>query len=148
MRALFGRFATGRFAAGLLVLRIVLGSGIAAHGFQKFQAGPFSWFGPGGIPWPMQGLATLAEFGGGLGIAFGLVTPLAAFGVLCAMCFAMFKVHLPAHEPYVSLSGGPNYELCAHYLVAALAVLLAGPGVCSLDYLLFGRRWHANPYAP
>ena len=148
MRHLFGPFLTGRAAAGLLVIRLLFGLGIAAHGFQKLQAGPFSWFGPGGLPWPMQGLATLAELGGGIGITLGLVTPLAAFGVLCAMCFAMFKVHLPAHEPYVSLSNGPSYELCAHYLAAALAVLLAGPGACSLDCLLFGRRWRANPGAP
>ena len=148
MRTLFGPFATGRAAAALLIIRLVFGLGIAAHGFQKFQAGPFSWFGPGGIPWPLQGLATLGELGGGVGIMLGLLTPLAAFGVFCTMSFAMLKVHLPAHEPYVSLSNGPAYEMCAHYLAVAIAILVAGPGVCSLDYLLFGRHWRANRTVP
>ena len=148
MRTLFGPFVAGRAAAGLLLIRFVFGLGIAAHGFQKFRAGPFHWYAPGGIPWPLQGLATLGELGGGLGILCGLLTPLAAFGVLCTMGFAMYKVHLPAHEPYVSLTNGASYEMCAHYLAAALALLVTGPGACSLDYLLFGRRWCANPYAP
>ena len=144
MRTLFGPFATGRAAAGLLVIRLVFGLGIAAHGLQKYLAGWTHWYAPGGIPEPMQALAMVAEFGGGLGIMAGMLTPLAASGVVCTMSFAMYKVHLPAHEPYVSLTNGPAYEMCAHYLAVAIAILVTGPGVCSLDYLLFGRRRRAD----
>ncbi len=158
MRHLFGPFLTGRAAAGLLIFRLVFGLGIASHGFQKATShgydhlgtGWLTWFEPAGsIPMPLQGLATLAELAGGLGIMVGFITPLAAFGVFFAMTFAMFKVHLPAHEVYVSLTGGPNYEMCLHYLIFGLVVLITGPGVVSLDYLFFGRRWRrTNPYAP
>src|SRR5262249_22033097 len=70
---------------GLLVLRLVLGLTLAAHGSQKL----FGWFGGYGIagtggyfeqlgfrPGKVQAvLAGLSEFGGGLGVAAGPATP-------------------------------------------------------------------------
>ena len=148
MHKLFGPFPTGRVAAGLLVARLIFGLGIALHGYQKYTAGVFSWFGPGGIPAPLQGLATCTEFFGGVGIMLGLLTPLSALAVLGTMTVAMLKVHLPAGSPYVSLTNGPSYELAGHYLAYVVALLLTGPGAWSLDYLAFGRLLRRNAYAP
>src|SRR6266849_9642196 len=76
---------------GLLILRLVVGLTIAAHGAQKL----FGWFGGPGFTKTAQGmqkqgfnptwfwtsLVILGEFGGGLSVAFGFLTPLGAAGI-------------------------------------------------------------------
>src|SRR3977135_2029520 len=74
----------------LTILRVVLGVVFFAHGAQKM----LGWFGGYGfhgtlgfftgvlhIPTPFAVLAILAEFFGGLGLIFGLLTRVAAFGM-------------------------------------------------------------------
>ncbi|MBI3652686.1 MAG: DoxX family protein [Acidobacteria bacterium] len=110
------------------------------HGWGKLQK-PFGWMpSDAGIPGFLQALATLSEFGGGLALIIGLLTPLAAFGIACNMLVAIFGVHLKAGQPFVALSGGPSYELAAAYLSVALLMIFAGPGKISLDALIFGSR--------
>ena len=150
---IFGNFVRGRGAAGLLVVRLVFGLGIMLHGWQKIQSdgGPFGWMPPNAhVPGFFQGLATLAEFGGGLGIILGLLTPLVALGLICNMLVALFMVHLPNGHPFVGGHGGPSFEPAAGYLVVALLLLLTGPGSWSLDALLVGtifrrRNTTSNP---
>ena len=138
MNWIFGSFVRGRGAAGLLIVRLVFGLGIMLHGWQKIQSdgGPFAWMGPKSpVPGFFQGLATLAEFGGGLGIILGLLTPLVALGLICNMLVALFMVHLPNGHPFVGGHGGPSFEPAAGYLAVALLLLLSGPGSLSLDAL-------------
>src|SRR5262245_3700726 len=74
---IFGSFVGGRAAWGLLVVRVVFGLGIAQHGWSKIQH-PFNWMGPDApVPAFLQFLAALSEFGGGIALIFGLLTPLA-----------------------------------------------------------------------
>lgn len=140
MKKIFGDFFGGRTALGLLVVRLIAGLGMMFHGWGKIQK-PFSWMPPDApVPGFLQALAALSEFGGGLALILGLLTPLAAFGIACTMAFAVFAVHVKAGHPFVATSGGPSYELAAIYLASALLLLLAGPGKYSLDALLFGAK--------
>src|SRR4051812_49773473 len=88
---------------GLLLLRIVCGLTISAHGAQKL----FGWFGGHGVRGtagffenlgyrPAVLLAVLAGLGEASGVlfAFGLLTPLAAVGVATVMFNAIARVHL------------------------------------------------------
>jgi putative oxidoreductase len=109
------------------------------HGWQKIQSdgGPMGWMGPEShVPAFFQGLATMAEFSGGLGITVGLLTPLAALGLICNMLVALFMVHFPAHHSFVGGHGKPSFEPAAGYLAVALLLFFAGPGAWSLDALL------------
>ena len=88
---------------GLLVLRLVVGPVIAAHGAQKL----FGWFGGYGIagtggffesigfrPGRLAAFAAGAsEFIGGLLIALGLFGPLGPAAVLAVMVVAAVSVH-------------------------------------------------------
>lgn len=143
MNRIFGTFVTGRGAIGLLILRLVFGAGLMLHGLPKIRT-PFSWMnamaGDAAPPGILQALAALAEFGGGLALILGLLTPLAAFGVTCVMLFAVVLVHMSAGHPFVAARGGPSYEPAAGYLAVALLMLITGPGSLSLDHLIFGRR--------
>src|SRR5690242_20930358 len=87
---------------GLLVLRLVVGLTFAAHGAQK----AFGWWhGPGWIGWqnaigrmgfrPISLFAVLsiaAELVGGLGVAFGIVTPFAAAILVAQSVVIVVKV--------------------------------------------------------
>jgi len=109
------------------------------HGWQKI-GNPFHWMDKMGSapPWFLQGLAVLAEVGGGAALVVGLLTPLAALGLVCDMAYALFLVHLPKGDPFVApAASGGSYERALVYLAAALAVILTGPGRYSLDALLF-----------
>ena len=149
MYQLFGPFAAGRTALGLLIIRIGFGIGIAEHGWGKIQH-PFSWMNhmPAPAPGWLQFLAALSEFGGGLAMIVGLLTPLAMFGLLCTMGYAMLHVSFPKGQPYVNPMGGPSYELAGHYFIVALGLLIGGPGALSVDAFLFNRPVATTAYTP
>ena len=111
-------------AVGLLLLRVVAGAYFISHGWGKIQH-PFSWGASMGIPPLFQGLAALAEFGGGIAWILGLLTPLASLGLACTMAvaFSMSKA-----------------ELAAVYFCVAVLLLLAGPGRFSADAYVFREK--------
>lgn len=141
MRRFFPTFISGWGAATLLVVRVVMGVAFILHGWPKIQ-NPMGWMnamGGEGVPSFLQALAALAEFGGGIALLLGLLTPLAALGIVCQMLGALFMVHFPMGHPFVSATGGPSYELPLVYLALAILLLVMGPGRWSFDALLFGR---------
>jgi putative oxidoreductase len=133
-------------ALGLLILRLGVGLIVAGHGAQKL----FGWWGgPGMNGWtqtvtklrirpaqPWAWVAALAEFGGGLFLALGLLTPLAALAIAGSMLVAIATVHLS--RGFWIGKGGYEYNLALLAAVAALA--LTGPGAYSLDQA-FGIRF-------
>ena len=143
MHRVFPPFISGIGAFGLLVLRIVTGLAFTMHGWGKIQSpgGPFHWMDqmPDAPPGPVQALAVLAEFGGGIALIVGFLTPLAAFLIAGTMTVALAKVHLPHGDPFVSV-GGPSFEPAAGYLAQMIMFLLVGPGMLSVDALLFGKK--------
>jgi putative oxidoreductase len=125
--------------AGLLLIRVVVGLTFAAHGAQK----AFGWWGgPGWDRWrgamsamgfrPASLFAVLsigAELVGGLCLALGLLTPLAA-AVLAAQSVVMIvKVHAP--RGFWNRREGVEFPLAL--AAAAGAIELTGPGGASLD---------------
>lgn len=139
MHRIFPPFVSGIGAYGLLVLRIVTGAAFVMHGWGKLQMGPFNWMGPEGPPAPIQALAVFAEFGGGIALILGLLTPVAAFLIAGTMVVDLAMVHLPAGHPFVG-QGGPSLEPAAGYLAQMIMFLLVGPGTLSADACLFGRK--------
>jgi len=126
--------------AALLLIRIVAGLAFTIHGWGKIQ-NPFGWMGPDAFaPGFFQALAAVSEFGGGLAWILGLLTPLASFGIACTMAVAFSYHAFMRGDPFVSMTGGPAFELAALYFSLALLLMAAGPGRFSLDQRLFGPR--------
>ncbi|MBJ6638666.1 DoxX family protein [Streptomyces sp. DHE7-1] len=130
--------------AGLLLIRLAFGLLMAAHGAQKL----FGLFGGPGLTATGRGFAGLgyrpgrlyavigglSEFLGGLGLAVGLLTPLAAAALIGVMINAMVTV-TGAHGLWEA-DGGVEYSVCI--AVVALGVAATGPGRLAADRLF---RW-------
>lgn len=129
--------ASKNYSVAITVLRLIAGIAMMYHGWGKIQ-NPMSWMGAeSNVPSILQALAAISEFFGGLFIAIGLLSPLAAFGILSTMAYAIYKHAIISGHPFV---GKPSYELAALYFAIALLIILAGVGKISLDYLLFGKK--------
>jgi putative oxidoreductase len=124
---------------GLLVLRIIMGAAFILHGWPKIQ-NPTAWL-PATNPTPaiFQAMAAVAEFGGGIALVLGVLTRVAAIGLLITMAVAIFTFHLPQSHAFVTLDGSPSWELAGIYCACSLLLLFSGGGRFSLDALLFGR---------
>ncbi len=123
----------------LLFTRLVAGAAFMLHGWGKIQH-PFNWMDPQAFaPAPLQALAALSEFGGGLALILGLLTPLGAFGIACTMAVAFGMHTFMRGDPFVS-TGGPSSEPAAVYFCLAVLFIALGPGRFSLDAKLFGPR--------
>lgn len=80
---------------------------------------------------PLAWFVAVTEFGGGLALALGLLTRLAAFGLLAIMGVAVWKVHW---QNGLFLPGGFEYNLMIG--AACLALILMGGGAVALDRLV------------
>jgi len=146
---------------GLLLLRIVAGITLAAHGYPKLFGGPgkqphpllartmgpnypaaLERSGPGfvaglqrmGVPYPeiAAKASGLTEFAGGLALAAGLLTRPVSFAAAFNMGVATWKAHWKN-----GFYGQGGFEFPLLLGTAALTIGLTGPGAISLDALLF-----------
>jgi putative oxidoreductase len=136
---------------GPLVIRLALGVIFFAHGAQKMLgwwggagfSGTVDAFTKGGMPAPLAMLVIAAEFFGGLGVFFGCLTRIAAFGIGCVMVGAIRTVHLK-NGFFLNLMNLPGRGNGIEYNVALLAMavslILTGAGPLSIDALWGGKR--------
>jgi putative oxidoreductase len=131
---------------GLLLIRLTFGLLMAGHGTQKL----FGILGGHGLDATAEAFAAfgyhparllavvggLSEFLGGLGLALGFLTPLAAAALIGVMINAMVRVTGP--RGLWETQGGVEYSVCI--AVVALAVAGIGPGRLALDrFFPWGR---------
>jgi putative oxidoreductase len=120
----------------LLLVRLTVGIGLAAHGYAKFFsggkiAGTARWFDSIGMrPGKVHALiAASSEIIVGLLIAAGLLTSFAAMGYVALMAVAHWTVHRA--NGFFIIKEGWEYV----FVLAMVAVTIAtiGPGEWSLD---------------
>jgi putative oxidoreductase len=148
---------------GLLLLRLTAGVILVAHGYPKLFGGPgktphpllartmgtnypgaVERSGPGfvaglekmGIPYPELAATAsgLAEFGGGLALAAGLMTRPVALATAFNMAVAVWSHRAKGFYG----QGGFEFPLLLGASTVALG--LTGPGAISIDAILSGRR--------
>lgn len=130
---------------GLLVIRVTYGVFLAYHGYNKFfnggkLPGTARWFDSIGMRWPalQARLAASTEVGAGLLFAAGLVTPLAAAGMIGVMLVAIVTTHWKVG--FFINRPGQGWEYCASIAITAFGVAAIGPGRASLDHAI-GWDW-------
>ena len=143
----------------LLALRLLLCGVMFPHAAQKL----FGWWGGYGlhatingftthmgIPLVFAWLAVAAELLGSLGLIVGLLTRVAALGIGVVMVVAVVMVH-GANGFFMNWAGnqkGEGFEYHLLAIAAALALMIDGGGVASLDRALGGDRMALPARAP
>lgn len=133
------REAASPFA--VLVLRLALGSIMAAHGWMKVHHGMLHHvhsIQSLGMPAWLAYASAWAEFGGGILVLIGLLTRIASLAILVTMLVAIVKVHL--HNGLVSHPGKAGYEFPLALGAMALALVLLGDGPLAAGWLFAGHR--------
>ena len=143
-----GLFAT-KGGVSALILRLVLGFVMFAHGSQKV----LGWFGGTTLPvtlnmftekmhmpLPLALLVIAAEFLGGLGLIVGLLTRIAAFGILCDMVGAIALVHwkFGLFMNWFGKQPGEGFEYHLLVIAICIALIILGAGAVSLDGAIAG----------
>ena len=138
MAGMFEGVAARTFAP--LVLRAALAAVFIYHGLEKIrpEAG-FGWSWANEMPGapdvlikapPLQLLVAWGELLGGVAVALGILTRVAALGLIIIMCGAIFTY---TGQHGFSAAGQSGYEYNFVLILVCLALLLAGPGTFSLD---------------
>ena len=136
-----------------LIIRVSLGAVIFPHGAMKL----FGWFGGMGVSGTLEAfshyyhvpavltlLVIAAESLGALGLIVGFATRFCAFGIFCDMIGAIYLVHWP-HGFFMNWFGkqqGEGFEYHLLVIGMALALMISGGGVLSLDRLIAQRPYY------
>ena len=118
----------------LLILRVILGEIFLYHGLPKIFS-PKKRASGMGMPAFLVFLIGLAETLAALGAILGFYTEIAglliAIVMIGALCFKVFKWHVP-----FSTMKGMGWEFDLILLAAGLVLVGLGAGTISLDYML------------
>ena len=142
----------------IAIVRIVLGVVFFAHGAQM----ALGWFGGAGlqrtvrtfqenlqIPAPLALLSVAAQFLGGLGLIVGLLSRVAAFGIVIVMSVALLVIHrkFGFFMNWFGEKQGHGIEYHVLVLALGLTVMIRGAGAFSLDQVLYQHVFAQNGIA-
>jgi len=116
----------------LLVLRLVLGTIMIAHGYPKVFGGfhhHMEFVGSLGLPRWMAYLSTGTEFFGGIGIVLGVFTRYCSLAFLIEMGVVIWKVHFKN-----GMTGNGGYEFPLAMAAIGFALLCFGGGPWGFNF--------------
>jgi len=129
---------------GMFWVRLPLAASMLLHGYGKVTNLPgfIHYCDNLGIPPAFAVLGACGEFLGGLGVLFGCLSRIAAFGIACTMATAAVTRHiLPGYGYLMNWHGAlpfgtEGYEFHTLALGMALGIMFLGAGTFSVDYAL------------
>jgi putative oxidoreductase len=130
----------GQMSFALFVLRVAAGLMIAKHGYAHVWPnkikGTAAWFASMGMKPPLvqAWMASIVEMGSGALLVLGLLTPLAAAGLLGVMVVAWIIAH--RKNGFFIYNPGQGWEYVAIVSALAIAIGTLGAGRWSLDHAL------------
>jgi putative oxidoreductase len=124
----------------LVILRLATGAGLVIHGYPKAKGGRVGagqWMKTMGITPIAADLATIIEFGGGILLVVGFLTPLVGLFVVIQFGAIVLMKRTKMHAKFINMEQGkPTYEIDVLYLLLGLVFLFLGAGTYSLDHLI------------
>jgi putative oxidoreductase len=124
-----------------LLLRLALAAIFIFHGLRMVGSAETQW----GARWmqsadappaPVQLTVSWGELIGGIALAIGFLSRLAALGIIGIMAGAIYTVHWP--NGFDIQKGGFEYNFAI--IVVCLCIVLGGPGPVAVDRFLRLRR--------
>jgi uncharacterized membrane protein YphA (DoxX/SURF4 family) len=97
--------------------------------------------GPDTLPAAAQLAVAWGELLGGVALAFGFLTRIAALGIMAIMLGAVARIHW--QNGFDAQDGGFEYNFAI--MVMCLCLLLGGPGPFAIDRIFHLRRRYAPP---
>lgn len=129
----------GSFDVAVLLLRVVFGLSLVAHGLNKIRgprglAGTAAWFASTGMTHSalQARVASGTEMVAGGMLVVGLLTAGAAAATVSLMVVAIVTVHWRVGY-FIFLPNG-GWEYCAAFATVATSLAVSGPGRISLDH--------------
>ena len=119
-----------------LFLRVWVGANFVAHGYPKLgksRQQTLQWTKSLGVPVLATYLAIILEFFGGLSLIIGFIVPIVGFFIALEMIGAILLKKTKMKAPYM---GQNSYEIDITYLMLAIALIVLGAGVISVDSFL------------
>ena len=136
----------------LLIFRVGMGILFVLHGYPKLTHLKQWSKSLNNMPIFLCFIGAATMFFGGFCLIAGFLTPLAAFGILASMAFALF-LHIKGGKPFVAQdpylnppddyngpkgkAEAPSQEKAFVYVISMLVIIIFGPGLYSLDAVLF-----------
>lgn len=135
----------------LLIFRVGMGILFVLHGYPKLTHLKQWSKSLNNMPIPLCFIGAATMFLGGFCLIAGFLTPLAAFGILCCMGFALI-LHIKGGKPFVAQdpylnppdyykgpkgkAESPSQEKAFFYVISMLVIIVFGPGLYSLDAVI------------
>ena len=135
----------------LLIFRVGMGILFILHGYPKLTHLKQWSQSLNNMPIPLCFIGAATMFFGGFCLIAGFLTPLAAFGILASMAFALF-LHIKGGKPFVAQdpylnppdyykgpkgkAEAPSQEKAFVYVISMLVIIIFGPGLYSLDAVI------------
>jgi len=148
LHAWFVKAASGLQSPLLLVVRLYWGWQLATNGWGKLHNLPrvTEFFASLGLPapGPTATFVAIFEFVGGILLALGLLSRIAALGITIDMIMAYITADRAALLSFLSDPGKFYVADPYTFLFAGLLIVIFGPGKLSLDTLLARRFGETN----
>ncbi len=140
-------------SSGTLIIRVILGIIMLAHGYVKIFVYGFGGVGAAftnmGIPLAhlLGPLVAVLEFLGGLILVLGFLTRWVSLLFVIEFLVAIFKVHIPQG---FFIGKGPDgnfhygFEFPLLLLFLFISFVITGPGKYSIDYILSKGKKNTN----
>ena len=134
-------------SVALLIFRVALGICFIVHGLGKLgivgpgnMAGFIGWLKSLGVPFPalQARMAMFSELMGGTLLILGLGTRVAAAMIFVTMLVAALLGHKGGG--YLITNSPPGNEYALNLAILMFVLILLGPGIYSLDHILFAGR--------
>lgn len=123
----------------ILLLRLVVGFTLVAHGFPKFKKRKVldhKWKHEYGLPVGSVVLTAISQVTGGLAIMAGIFTPIASVLLALNLLVATWVSIWKHHEPFLSLPEGKGWDVNLLLVGALIVLALLGDGSLSLAALI------------